>query len=190
MSDKNIDNAFLYKNGEKRIMECKFNQQFDSKKKYQYVNNEPSVLHCHHYSVLFTKLALDTKSLNGPELLIQSMEESTYLILKKYFITENIVSLKDKISMAEEYFRLMGLGKLKLKLNEYGASATMPHAHIDEGWLKKFGKQNFPVNFIGHGYLAGALSAINGKKINRYKIKETKSIVRGDTQSEFVIEKK
>ena len=34
------------------LINCEFEQEFDGLKKYQYVNNEPSVMHCHHYASL------------------------------------------------------------------------------------------------------------------------------------------
>ena len=169
-------------------IECKFIQEFDAKKKYQYVNNEPSVLHCHHYATLFTRLALDTKMMGGPKLLAQSMEESSYLLLKKYFIAEKIKPLKDRVSIIEEYFKLMGLGKLQLSIHGYmGGRAKMLHSHLDEGWIKKWGKCNHPVNFVGQGYLAAAFAVINNRPLYSYKVQEISSIVCGNPYSEFMI---
>lgn len=171
-------------------LECKFDQRFDPNKCLQYVNNETSVLHCHHYSALYTKLALDTHYLGGPALLFESMEESAYLTLTKYYVVENIQSKDDRRAIAEQYFALTGLGMLSLSLSPQGGRATMKHSHVDEGWIKKWKKESSPVNYIGQGYIAAAFSAINDLSIGAYHVLETRSIVKGDSVSEFEITRK
>ncbi len=168
-------------------VECKFEQRFDPQKCLQYVNNETSVLHCHHYATLYTKLAIDSKYMGGPRLLFESMEEAAYLSLSKYFIVEKVDAIDDRREIAEQYFGLTGLGKLSLKLSNEGGSATMKHSHVDEGWVSKWKKETFPVNFIGQGYIAAAFSAINDRSIGTYQVRETRSIVRGDRVSEFEV---
>lgn len=166
---------------------CNFDQRFDPQKCLQYVNNETSVLHCHHYATLYTKLAIDSKHQGGPQLLFESMEEAAYLTLTKYFIVEKISSAEDRREIAEQYFGLMGLGHLALNLSSQGGSAVMKHSHVDEGWVKKWQKERFAVNYIGQGYIAAAFSAIKDKPIDTFKVTETRSIVKGDSVSEFEV---
>lgn len=164
-----------------------FEQRFDRRRMFQYVNDEPSVLHCHHYATLFTKVALDQREHGGPRLLAESSEEAFFLVLTKYFIKHGIRPVSERTSAAEELCGLVGLGSLKFDIGAGGGSARMPHAHVDEGWLKKWGKSDEVVNFIGHGYLAAACSAIFEKPMRSYRVEETASIVKGDSESKFTI---
>lgn len=164
-----------------------FEQRFDRRRMFQYVNDEPSVLHCHHYATLFTKVALDQREHAGPQLLADSAEEAFFLVLTKYFIKNDVVSVAERTTAAEELCGLIGLGSLKLDIGAAGGSARMPHAHVDEGWLKKWGKSDQAVNFIGHGYLSAACSAIFDKPMGSYRVEETASIVSGNSESLFNI---
>jgi len=168
-------------------IDCEFNQEFDKNHMYQYVNNEISVMHCHHYAALFTKLAMDMDKIGGTRFLRESMEESGYLTLHRLFLTQKLTSKADKIRVAEQYFGLSGLGQLTLNFGSSGGNAKMTHSHVDDGWIKKWKKNDQPVNFIGQGYIIAAFSIINDKPIGFYQIVETKSIVKGDTNSEFII---
>jgi hypothetical protein len=60
-------------------------RRFDSKRMRHYINNELSVLHCHHYASLFSQLADDAKLLHGDKLLKQASEESFYPVLVDYY---------------------------------------------------------------------------------------------------------
>jgi hypothetical protein len=170
------------------LVECTFNQVFDDKQMVQYVNNEPSVMHCHHYATLFTKLAMDMKDLNGPALLAESMEEAIYLVLKKYFIVHKILDFKTKLDVAEQFCGLFGLGKLKLNVSRNGGSAVMTHSHVDEGWKKKWSRTKEVVNFMGQGYISASFEILNDMPLGSYKVTETKSIVKGSPVSEFKID--
>jgi len=171
-------------------MDTIFNQRFDERRKFQYVNDEPSVLHCHHYTTLFTKLAINLTDIEGPKLLVESMEESFYLVLKKYFVRYNVASKADRIKVAEDYYGLVGMGKLKLIVNDTNGTAEMKYSHVDEGWIKKWGKADFVVNYAGQGYILAVFDLINNKEIRTYDITETNSIVKGDSISKFEIKLK
>jgi hypothetical protein len=171
-------------------MECKFEQIFDNTRNLQYVNGEVAVMHCHHYSAIFTRLALNTVDFGGPENLFEAMEETSYLTLLRYFTVENIVSSEEKITIAEQYFSLSGLGKVSFDITGQGGTASMSYSHMDEGWIKKWGNSRKPVNLIGQGYIAGAMSVIFDNPIGTYAVKETQSIVSGNKTSEFIIKKR
>ncbi len=171
-------------------IEFKVKQEFDPERMRHYINGELSVMHCHHYATLFSQLADDAKLLKGAKLLADSVEESTLPVLEKYYKENNITSLEDKASIAEQYFGFIGLGKVEIKADDDGGTAEMNHAHVDEGWVKKWGKRDAPVNFIGQGFLAGAFSAITGNKAGDFKVEETQSIVSGASSSKFNITKK
>lgn len=169
---------------------CQFNQQFDLNTMQQYVNFEPSVMHCHHYATLFTKLALDTLDLGGPSQLAYAMEDSFYLIFKKYFIAQHITTQMEKKEIIEQYFGLVGLGELSITITADGGQAEMRHSHVDEGWVKKWGKHDQPVNFMGQGFLMAAFDVLTDRKLRSFTVKETQSIVKGDQLSRFVITKR
>jgi len=171
-------------------VEFKATQIFDDERMRHYLNGELSVMHCHHYSTLFSQLADDAEMFNGPTLLAEAAEESFYPILNKYFEENDIDSLEDRTSIAEQYYGFVGLGQVKITPRDQGGSAQMQHSHVDEGWKKKWGTRNDAVNFIGQGYLAAALSAINSDGCGTYKVQETQSIVSGADTSEFTITRK
>lgn len=156
----------------------------------QYVNGEAAVLHCHHYATIFTKLALTTPGLNGPQNLFDAMEETSYLTLHRYFLVEDIKGTQERKSITQQYYALAGLGYLTLDVDMSGGRASMRHSHVDEGWIKKWGKNGRPVNHMGRGYIAGALSAVFGESVGTYHVRETQSIVTGAATSEFTIKRK
>lgn len=164
-----------------------FVQRFDRRRMFQYVNDEPSVLHCHHYATLFAKVAIDQAASDGPRLLAEAMEDAAYLVLTRYFIAHDVAGTVERKSAAEEYSALMGLGLLRIDGGARGGSAAMQHAHVDEGWIKKWGTYDRPVNFMGQGYIAAAFAAIHDRPIRSYAVEERSSIVKGDPKSTFAI---
>lgn len=166
------------------------NQVFDGERMRHYLNDELSVLHCHHYSTLFTQLADDADWLSGPQLLAESAEESFHGVLGRYFETHGIEDIEERTAIVEQYYSHIGLGQVALKTNEQGWTADMPHAHVDEGWIKKWGQRDKAVNFIGQGFLAAATAAIHGEPCGTYRVVETQSIVKGADTSKFNITRK
>jgi predicted hydrocarbon binding protein len=171
-------------------VEFKAIQDFDSNKMRQYLNGEVTVMHCHHYSALFSQLADDAEMFNGAKLLAEAAEESMNPVLIKYYADNGIESEEDKVQIAEQYFAFIGLGKVKINVSGDGGSAEMDHSHVDEGWVKKWKKRDKPVNYIGQGYLAAAFSAITGNACGTFQVEETQSIVAGAESSKFTISKK
>lgn len=147
-------------------------------------------MHCHHYATLFTRLALQMRSLGGPELLARAMEENFYLVLKKYYIRYVTGSVEEKIRVAEDYFALVGMGSLSITFAPSGGKAEMRHSHVDEGWIEKWGRTDYPVNFMGNGYLAAVFALAAGRLVGGYRVEETESIVTGAPLSRFVITEK
>lgn len=172
-------------------MKCKFEQKFNSETMLQNINDMPSVIHCHHYTALFTKGAIDMDHIQGSQILADSMEESFYIVFKRYMIKEGIVSQQDKVDIIKQYFSLSGLGKIELKLNSSGGEAILEYSHLDEGWLKKFKEDSeFPINFITCGFIAAAFSIINNKKLRTYGVIEVVSMAMGATKSRFEIKER
>ena len=159
---------------------------FDPITKRHYLNDNNSVFHCHHYSTLYTQLALEFEDLGGVEQLVQVGEEVFGGILKSYFQSKGISSVQDRISIAQQYWKEVGMGLVSISMSdEKMGTASMEYSHLDEGWLKKWGGIDRPVNFFTQGFLAGACAAIYDKPFHSYHVEETSSLVRGHDCSEF-----
>lgn len=168
--------------------ELLLDHRFDNVKKRHCINGDCVVLHCHHFTALYTQLADDAKDFGGERLLKETSEEVFYKVLVSYYKDNNIKSVEDKISIAEQYYAAVGLGKLIIAgLGDFAGNARLVNSHIDEGWIKKWGKNDKPINFITQGYLASVFSAINNKPIRFYKVQECESIVCGAKESIFKI---
>ena len=160
--------------------------RFDPVRCRHYMNGHLTVLHCHHYMTLFHQLADDAKDFEGERLLRQTAEETFYEVLTDYFKTNGVESLEEKIALTEEYWKVVGMGLLKFTaVGKYAVSAEMEYSHIDEGWLKKWGGREAPVNFITSGFISAASSIFNNKPVKSFDTKELKSLVCGDEISQF-----
>ncbi|MBK8013038.1 MAG: hypothetical protein IPK13_16995 [Deltaproteobacteria bacterium] len=168
-------------------VEFKATQHFQPEKARQYINDASSVFHCHHYATLITQLADDAKSFRGPELLAQAAEEFAFRELSKYFEKNGITEPRERIEVAESYCGFVGLGSIRLELHGAGGAAEMRHSHVDEGWVKKWGKRDNPVNYIGQGFIAGACEAVTNAKLGSFAVREEQSIVCGQPASKFTI---
>jgi hypothetical protein len=152
------------------------------------MNSATMVLHCHHYATLYCQLAEDAGMVNGRAMMAKAAEYSFLPILKDYFAQEKIAAVRDRAALAEEYWRMCGMGTLSFEqIGRMSATARMDHSHVDEGWIKKWGKHEKPVNFISQGYLAAALAAIYDQPAGSYSVQETQSIVAGAQASRFAI---
>ncbi|HNS20994.1 MAG TPA: hypothetical protein PKH24_10875 [Sedimentisphaerales bacterium] len=163
------------------------NHQFDAKRMRHYLNGQLSVLHCHHYASLYTQLAIDAKE---TDLLTRVSEETFHGVLANYFDKHNVESLDERIAIACEHYGAIGLGQMAVHhLGSDSGEVVLAHSHVDEGWMKKWGKFDQPVNFIGSGYIAGMFAAIWDKPISTFQVRETQSIVQGAPQSRFTVYK-
>jgi hypothetical protein len=167
----------------------KLEHKFDPSRKRHYLNGQLSVFHCHHYATLFTQLGIDAHDIvDGTRILRETVEDVFYGILSDYYKANNVADPKDRIDIACQMYAAVGLGKMvPVSPGETGGSIEMPHAHVDEGWIKKWGKYKAPVNFIGAGYIAGMFSATYGKPVRTYKVTETQSLVMGAAKSVFKV---
>jgi len=159
---------------------------FDLNRKRYFLNGEPDVFHCHHYTTLLTQLAEDAKAFYGPEILFSAAEEAFYIALEKYFQSHHITSEQDRKEISEQYFSYIGLGLIEIDIH---GKVEIKHSHLDEGWIKKWGLWDKPVNYISQGFIAAAFSAITGNKPGTFKIQEIRSIVCGAQTSKFTVEK-
>ena len=167
-------------------VEFKPEQTFDRNRMRHQFEGNTSVLHCHHYATLFTQLAMDAGNFNGPALLVRSAADSFQEPLEKYFKKHNLNDVVERIDVAEQFFSFMGLGSIRLQCTSNNAEVTMKHSHVDEGWLKKFGKSDVRVNYIGEGFIKAACAAIfDLPDPHGVQVTEQQSLVTGAPDSKF-----
>ena len=168
-----------------RKTELILDKKFDPIRKRHYLNNELVVLHCHHYSTLYTQLAIDA---GETDLLHEVAENSFYKLLVDYFEENNIDSLEEKIDLACQYYSAVGLGKMQVTyMGDHSGEVELAHSHVDKGWITKWGNYDKPVNYISGGFISAMFSAISGNPKGTFKTMEVKSIVKGDETSVFKI---
>ena len=155
----------IYKNA---LLE--FDHIFNNKSCRHSVNNDIYVLHCHHYTSLFTQLAIDSNEMfGGIKVLTESAEDSFNQFFNKYFIERPNLTLIEKISVAEQYYSFAGLGKMIIKsLGENSGEIVLESSHVDEGWIKKWGQYDKPINFITCGFISALFSSVFNKKTRTY----------------------
>lgn len=163
-------------------------KRFDPKTCRHTLNGQEVVLHCHHYATLYLQLAEDCGMLDGKKLMHESAEDAFLDVLNSYNDQNCIDKLEDRISIAEQYFAACGLGKLKvLCAGPDSGEVVLEHSHVDEGWIKKWGKRKKAINFIASGYIAALFSATFEKRARTYSVNEIASIVTGDEVSKFEV---
>ncbi|OGS36909.1 MAG: hypothetical protein A2293_13475 [Elusimicrobia bacterium RIFOXYB2_FULL_49_7] len=161
---------------------------FDSKNKRHYNNGVLSVLHCHHYTSLYSQLAIDAKE---TMLLTDVAEDAFYVPLVDYFTANHIDSLAEKIELACQYYAFLGMGKMTVtSLGEDSGVVELANSHLDEGWKKKWGTYDKPVNYITAGFIAALFAAVLNKSVRSFTVSEVASIVMGAKQSLFNVVKK
>lgn len=170
---------------EKRT-EFEIDHKFDPVRNRHYLNGVCSVLHCHHYSTLYTQLALDATDFDGVRHLVETAEDVFYNALDQYFKEKGIVAVQDKIEIARQYWQVIGMGLVCFTgIGKYEVTAEMEYSHIDEGWLKKWGGHNKPVNFFTVGFVAAVAALANNRPPRSFQARETKSLACGDVKSVF-----
>lgn len=164
----------------------KYNHFFDRKTKRHQINGVESVMHCHHFTSLYTQLALDA----GETALLQDCaRESIRTILDKYFADNpEVTTIQAKIEIACQYYALLGLGKMTVNfLGDYSGEVELLASHIDNGWMKKWGQYDRPVNYITAGFIEAMCESVLGMPAKSFNVEEAQSIVMGDEISTFKI---
>ena len=168
-------------------VDLKLDHKIDPKTNRHFINNTQVVLHCHHYTSLYTQLAID---IGETDLLVFSMEDSFYKQLSEYYEKYKVESIDDKKEIAVKHYSTVGLGTIEIiSLDENGGEVKSEHSLLDQGWIKKWDKYDAPVNYIGCGFIAAMYSSIWGKPTRTFKVIETKSIVKGDSYTLYKISK-
>ena len=159
---------------------------FDDDTFRHYMNGHLSVMHCHHYMALTTKLAIEYKDVGADRILFETTEDSMRPLLDEYFVKHAVPAGPERLKIAGEYFAIMGLGRVELTGGPAGGDVTLHHSHVDEGWVKKFGVATTPVNHVTRGFTAAAFAAAFGKPPRSYAVTESSSIAMGAGQGHMV----
>lgn len=159
--------------------------RFDLKTMRHFMNDEVAVLHCHHYATLYTQLAIDAKE---TDLLFSTSEDAFGSMLSNYYLHHDIMSLSDKIDLGCQLYAALGLGKMNVTYwGSDSGQVVLTNSHVDQGWIKKWGLYDAPVNYITSGYIAGMFNAISDCPAKTFTVREIESIVMGAKQSTFKI---
>jgi hypothetical protein len=171
-----------------QLITVKLKHEFDEERCRHYLNGQLSVLHCHHYASLYTQLAMDADFINARAILAGSAEDSFFDVLSGYYQAHPELTPDEKLQAGCRYYAIIGLGQMKiLQAGETSGEVVLEHSHLDEGWIKKWGKHDQAVNFLTQGYIAALFAAVYGKTTQSYNVSEVKSIVTGAETSWFVV---
>lgn len=162
--------------------------RFDTQTKRHFLNGVQTVYHCHHYTTLYTQIAIDA---GETTLLMETAEDAFYPIFKDLFARNAATDLAHRVELARQYYSAIGLGVLEIGfLGNDSAQIVSPHSHLEQGWIKKWGKYDKAVNYIGAGYVSAMLAAVLNQPLRSFVTSEVSSIVMGDEKTIFKSYKK
>ncbi len=169
--------------------EVVYNHYFDRKTCRHYVNGILTVLHCHHYTALYTQLAIDA---GETDLLKESARENFRDVLDKYFNEHSeIDTLQSKIDIGCQYYSLFGLGTMKVCfIGEDQGEVEVPSSHTDSGWIKKWGEYDKPINYITAGFIEALFESVLDTSHKTFIAEEIQSIVMGADISKFKVSRR
>lgn len=168
--------------------ELVLNKEFDAKSCRHKIDGNAAVLHCHHFATLYTQLAIDCSMLDAKALLAECAEDAWEEFLSGYYRNQGISSTTERIALGEQAYAAAGLGKMRVTCaGPESGEVIIEHSHVDEGWMKKWGKHETPVNFIGCGFIAGLFAAVFGHPVRSFVANEIQGIVCGAPCSRFTV---
>jgi len=168
-------------------MALKVDFTFDNATYRHFMNGTPSVFLCHHYMSLTTKLAEDMADVGGTRILREVAEDSMRPLFDNYYAKHGVSSPDEKLKVGEEYYAVMGMGRMVVTGNDQGGEVRLLRSHVDEGWVKKWGKHDKHINHFTCGYLAALFAAAFGKPARSYVVTEAASMAAGDPEGRFVV---
>ncbi len=168
-------------------MALKVEHTFDENTYRHYLNGFLSVLHCHHYLCLTSRMAEDFDDIGGRRILQETAEDTIRPLFDDYLEKNGITRIEERLMVCAEYYSVMGLGRMKLKAAELGGQVQLLRSHLDEGWINKWGKHDKHVNFFTCGFIAAIFAAGFKKPPRSYTVAENESIVTGSRTSLFMV---
>ena len=168
--------------------ELVLDKTFDAQSCRHQIAGITAVLHCHHYTALYSQLAMDCSMLDAKALLAECSEDAWEWFLSGYYRTQGITSIAERIALAEQTYAAAGLGRLRVTCaGPESGEVTLDHSHVDSGWIKKWGQSSAPVNYIGAGFIAALFAAVFDRQVRTFVATETQSIVSGASCSRFTV---
>jgi hypothetical protein len=167
-------------------MALEIKHTFDEKTYRHSINGHEFVLHCHHYMTLTTKLAEDFADLGAVQVLREATEDAIRPVLDSYFAEHGVTSAEERLSVGAEYYAFMGLGLMEVSGTARAGEVRLKHCHVDEGWIKKWGNHNKPINHFTCGFVAALFAAAFSRPARSFNVTETASIVMGAPESVLV----
>jgi hypothetical protein len=144
-------------------------------------------MHSHHYLALLTKLAEDMGDIGGPQIMMDVVEESMRPLFDEYFQKHSLTTTQEKGAVGTDCYSAYGLGKIILSGNETGGEVRLVSSHIDEGWIRKWGNHDKPVNYFTRGFIAAMFGATFSKPLKSYVVTEETSIATGNQEGLFKV---
>lgn len=167
-------------------VQMKLEHRFDATRCRHTLNGITSVLHCHHYSTLYTQLAVDARQFDGVQHLVATAEEIFYEVLDAYYRDHGIADPTDRVEIAQQYYKAVGMGLITFTgVGRHEATAEMEYSHLDAGWLQKWGGHDSPINFFTVGFVAAVAALVNDRPVRSFAATETRALVCGADKSEF-----
>ncbi|MEO1173312.1 MAG: hypothetical protein AAFX94_14865 [Myxococcota bacterium] len=160
-------------------MPFRLEHTFDTSTYRHFINGHNAVMHCHHYMSLTTALAVQFAENGGTRVLIESAEDSMRPILSEYFVKHSVSDPTERLNLGAELYSILGLGKISVQGSFGGGEAILHRSHVDEGWVKKFGPADAPLNFFTRGFVRAIFSAAFDRPARGYAVEENESIAMG-----------
>lgn len=160
---------------------------FDESTYRHSINGHEFVLHCHHYMTLTTKVAEDFATLGAIQVLRESTEDVIRPLLDSYYAENGVTSPAERLAVGAEYYAFMGMGLMEVNGTVGAGQVKLKHSHVDEGWIKKWGKNNKAINHFTCGYVAALFAAAFSRPARSYNATEVASIVMGAPESVLVV---
>lgn len=168
-------------------MALRLEYSHDDETHRNFLNGQPVVMHSHHYLALITKLVEDLADMSAPEILRDAVEDTMRAVFDDYIAKNGLTSAQDRCNVGREYFSVFGLGKMVITGDENGGEIRLLRSHVDEGWVKKWGVHNKPINHFTCGYVAAMFGAAFNKPARSYVVAEVASIAAGDSEGKFIV---
>lgn len=168
-------------------MSLQIDLTFDDTTYRHYTNGFLTVMHCHHYMTLATRLAEQFSDLGGERILAESAEDALRPLLDDYIKKHGISDPDERLKIGQEYYAAIGMGKMAASGDSHSGSVTLTHSHIDQGWVMKWGERPTPMNYWTQGYIAAMFGAAFDKPPRSFAVEERESLVSGAPHSTFLV---
>ncbi len=152
-----------------------------------FLNGHCVVMHSHHYLALVTRLVEELGEIDGTRVLTDVVEESMREIFDDYIAKHGLTSPQERGAVGKEYYSALGLGKLQVSGDGNRGEVRLLRSHLDEGWVRKWGTHDRPVNHFTRGFIAAMFGAAFNAPVGSFRVTEEASIAAGAPEGKFVV---